>query len=205
MRLLGRSNSVNVKKVMWCAHELDISLERVDLGGPFGGVDTPEFRQRNPNGLIPVLEDGDLAIWESNAILRYLLATHGQGRLGSHDAISMARSDMWMDWVLSTLSVPFRELFLNKVRKTEETRDHEAMARGLVASGEKLAVVDTVLARQAWLSGEEFGIGDIPMGCYAYGWFNMDIERPELPHLQAWYERLTEREGYRTHVMLPLT
>lgn len=205
MRLLGRSNSVNVKKVMWCAHELDISLERVDLGGPFGGVDTPEFRQRNPNGLIPVLEDGDLAIWESNAILRYLLATRGQGRLGSHDATSMARSDMWMDWVLSTLSFPFRELFLNKVRKTEETRDHEAMARGLVASGEKLAVVDTVLARQAWLSGEEFGIGDIPMGCYAYGWFNMDIERPELPHLQAWYERLAEREGYRTHVMLPLT
>ncbi|WP_417328965.1 glutathione S-transferase family protein [Halomonas cupida] len=205
MRLLGRSNSVNVKKVMWCAHELDISLERVDLGGPFGGVDSPEFRQRNPNGLIPVLEDGDLTIWESNAILRYLLATRGQGRLGSQDAASMARSDMWLDWVLSTLSFPFRELFQNKVRKTEEARDHEAMARGLVASGEKLAVVDAVLARQVWLSGEEFGIGDIPMGCYAYGWFNMDIERPELPHLQAWYERLTEREGYRTHVMLPLT
>lgn len=205
MRLLGRSNSVNVKKIMWCADELDIDLQRVDLGGPFGGVDTPEFHCLNPNGLIPVLEDGDLVIWESNAILRYLLATHGQGRLGSQNPASMARSDMWMDWVLSTLSFPFRELFLNRVRKTEETRDHDAMARGLAASGEKLALVDGVLAQQNWLSGEEFAIGDIPMGCYAYGWFNMDIERPELPHLEAWYQRLTQREGYRRHVMLPLT
>nr|WP_300311319.1 glutathione S-transferase [Halomonas sp.] len=205
MRLLGRNNSVNVKKVMWCAHELGLQLERADMGGPFGGLDSTEYQALNPNRLIPVLEDGELVVWESNAILRYLLATYGDGKLGSHSPASLARSDMWMDWVLSTLSGPFRDLFQNKVRKTEETRDHAAMARGLAVTGEKLAVVDHVLAEQEWLSGNEFAIGDIPMGCYAYGWFNMDIERPELPHLEAWYQRLTQRPGYQTHVMLPLT
>ncbi|ALM53845.1 glutathione S-transferase family protein [Halomonas huangheensis] len=205
MRLLGRSNSVNVKKVMWCAQELGIALERVDMGGPFGGLDNDEFRARNPNALIPVLEDGELMVWESNAIVRYLVASKAPGSLATQNPASIARCDMWMDWALSTLSFPFRELFWNKVRMTEETRDHAAMARGLKITGEKLAVVDRVLSQQPWLSGDEFGIGDIPVGCYAYAWFNMDIERPELPHLHAWYERLTQREGYQAHVMLPVT
>lgn len=204
MRLLGRKNSINVKKVMWCADELGIGLERVDMGGPFGGLDSPEYLAKNPNGLIPCLEDGELLLWESNTIVRYLVAEYGQGKLGSDAPASLARSEMWMDWALSTLANPFRALFLNKIRATDATRDEAAMEAGRAACAKHLVVLDNVLGRQPWLSGESFGVGDIPLGCYAYGWFGMDIERPELPHLAAWYERLAERPGFREHVMLPL-
>lgn len=205
MRLLGRSNSTNVKKVMWCAAELGLPIERIDLGGPFGGLDTSDFREKNPNGLIPCLEDGELILWESNTIVRYLVAEYGEGRLCSDSPANRARCDMWMDWVLSTLIGPFRDLYWNKVRATDDNRDAAAMARGLEDFSRHLTLVDGVLAERPWLSGESFGLGDIPLGCYAYAWFAMDIERPDLPHLSAWYERLCERPSYRQHVMMPLT
>lgn len=205
MRLLGRSNSTNVKKVMWCAAELGLPLERIDMGGPFGGLDSPDFREKNPNGLIPCLEDGELILWESNTIVRYLVAEYGEERLSSESPTSRARCDMWMDWVLSTLTAPFRDLYWNKVRATDSNRDEAAMEQGQKDLSRHLTLVDGVLAEHAWLSGESFGLADIPLGCYVYAWFGMDIERPELPHLSAWYERLCKRPGYQQHVMLPLT
>lgn len=205
LQLLGRANSVNVKKVTWCAAELGLELPRVDKGGPFGGLDAPDFLARNPNGLIPCLIDGDRCVWESNAIVRYLVAVYGNGALQGASAIERSQADQWMDWVLSTISAPFRNLFINLVRTAPEKRDAVAMENGRLVTAERLAIADAWLAAHPWLSGDAFGMGDIPLGCYAYGWFEMPIERPELPHLADWYARLQAREEYRRHVMLPLT
>ena len=64
VRVLGRANSINVQKVMWCAAEIGVDVERVDIGMKFGGNDTAEYLAKNPNGLIPTLEDGDFTVWE---------------------------------------------------------------------------------------------------------------------------------------------
>ena len=205
MKLWGRNNSVNVKKPVWCAIELGIDLERVDLGGPFGGLDAPEFLAKNPNGLIPCLEDGDLVLWESHTIVRYLADVHGDGRLATDSAGARARCSMWMDWALGSLAGPYRDLIMNLVRGTPETRDDAAIERGLAGFEKSLRIADGALARQPRLSGEEFGIGDIPLGAYVYLWFALDIERPSLPNLEAWYEKLTQRSAYREHVMLPIS
>lgn len=205
LKIWGRTNSVNVKKVLWCAEELDVAFERIDAGGAYGLVNDAAFRRMNPNGLVPCIQDDDLVLWESNAIVRYLCAKHGQRTLYVEDPKQRALADQWMDWTTSSLVVPFRAVFWNLVRVSAEQRDVAAIEKGLEACGELLAVVDQALSEQPFLSGDRFGMGDIPLGCFAYGWFEMPIERPDLPHLEAWYRRLADRPGYRQHVMIPLT
>ncbi|SDM07170.1 Glutathione S-transferase [Modicisalibacter muralis] len=205
MKIWGRTNSVNVKKVLWCAEELGVDYERIEAGGKFGLVDEADYRRMNPNGLVPCIEDDGLILWESNAIVRYLCAKHGQGTLYADDPAQRAAADKWMDWTTSTLAAPFRAVFWNLVRTPAGQRDEAAIAKGLEECSALLPRVDQALADRPYLSGDQFGMGDIPLGCYAYGWFEMPIEHPKLPNLEAWYRRLAERPAYRQHVMIPLT
>ncbi|MFG3695309.1 glutathione S-transferase family protein [Stutzerimonas stutzeri] len=205
LKLWGRINSTNVRKALWCLEELEVPYTRIDAGGAFGVVGEAEYLAKNPNRLVPCLEDGDLVLWESNAIVRYLAAQYGAGTLWSADPRQRAGADKWMDWVTSSLATPFRPLFWNIVRTAENQRDMAAVQAALEACGTLLAIADEALARQPYLSGERFGMGDIPLGCFAYAWFEMPIERPVLPHLQAWYAQLQARPAYQRAVMTPLT
>ena len=98
-----------------------------------------------------------------------------------------------------------KDAFLNLVRKTPEERDVAAVERSKAACAKMLAVLEEALARQPWLSGARFGIGDIPMGVYVHTWFTLPIERPDIPHLADWYRRLRERPGYASQVAIPLS
>jgi glutathione S-transferase len=205
LKLWGRINSTNVKKVLWCLEELGVPFTRIDAGGAFGVVGEADYVAMNPNRLVPCLEDGELVLWESNAIVRYLAAQYGEGSLWNADPRQRAEADKWMDWVTSSLAAPFRPVFWNIVRTAPEKRDMAAVQAALKECGNLLAMADQTLAEQPYLSGESFGIGDIPLGCFAYAWFEMPIERPELPHLRDWYQRLQQRAAYQTAVMTPLT
>ena len=202
LTIWGRLNSHNVKKVAWLADELGLPYVRHDVGGQFG-MDAA-YLALNPNALIPTIEDDGFILWESNAILRYLAQRHGDERWWPADPKARATGDKWMDWQFS-LADAQRDAFLHLVRKTPEQRDPQAIARSAAATGKALKVVDDVLARQRWLSGDQIGVGDVPVGVYAHTFFTLDIDRPDLPHLAAWYARLTEREAYRTSVMIPLS
>src|SRR5438034_8862245 len=92
----GRASSSNVQKVLWCCAELDLPFERVDLGGPFGGNRDPEYLQLNPNGLVPTVKDGDLVMWESNTICRYLASTRDGERLYPRDPVARTHVERWM-------------------------------------------------------------------------------------------------------------
>lgn len=204
LTLWGRENSSNVKKVRWIAAELGISYQHELAGGQFGRNREAEYLAMNPNGLIPCLQDGDLVLWESNTIVRYLAAKYGQDSLYMADHAQRASAEKWMDWAIS-LGVPFGTVFIGLVRTAPEQRDNALIAKQKAECERLLTLADSVLAKQPWFSGQEFGVGDIPLGCIAYGWINMDIERPALPHLARWYQQLTERPAYRDTVMLPLT
>ena len=205
MKIWGRENSSNVRKVLWCAEELGLTYERLDAGGAFGIVDTPDYQALNPNGRVPTLQDGELTLWESNAIVRYLARKYGEEPFAPMDPATWASADKWMDWSSTTLGGPFRDLFWNLVRMTPETRDEAAMNRGMAECKRLLAIPEAALGKTDYLSGEAFGFGDIPLGSIAYGWFEMPITRPDLPNLAAWYERLKLRPAYRKAVMTPLT
>ncbi len=185
MKIWGRDNSSNVRKVLWCAEELGLAYERVDAGGSFGIVDTDDYKALNPNGRVPTLQDGDLTLWESNTIVRYLARRYGSEPFTPADPAAWASAEKWMDWGSTTLGGPYRDVFWNVVRMTPETRDESALTSGLEACGKLLAIPEAQLGKTPFLSGEEFGFGDIPLGCVAYGWFEMPISRPEFLNLAA--------------------
>jgi glutathione S-transferase len=205
LKIWGRTNSTNVKKALWAAEEVGVPFENIPAGGAHGVVADPDYRAKNPNSTVPTLEDDDLVIWESNTIVRYLAAQYGQSTLAIDDPKDRAQAEKWMDWVLSRLAGPFVDVFWNTVRLPPEKQDAKACAKGLETCGALLAIVDKTLAQQPYLSGAKFGMGDIPLGCFAYAWFEMPIERPDLPNLEAWYERLKARPAYQKTVMIPLT
>jgi glutathione S-transferase len=205
LKIWGRTNSVNVKKVMWAVGELGLAHERIDAGGQFGVVGEAGYRAMNPNGKVPTIDDDGVVLWESNAIVRYLAAKHGAGGLWPTDPAARGLADRWMDWSSTSFAGPFGQVFLPLVRMPPEKRDPVAIAAAATECGKLLAIVEAGLAGQPFLGGDHLTIGDIPLGCAAYGYFNLPIDRPSLPHVEAWYQRLTERKAYRDTVMIPLT
>ncbi|MDO9489189.1 MAG: glutathione S-transferase family protein [Sphingomonadaceae bacterium] len=198
----GRPNSHNVKKVVWLAEEIGVAYERHDIGGAFGFTDA--YLAMNPNRLVPTIEDDGLVLWESNAILRYLAARYGGPGFWPADAATRAVGDKWMDWVFSYADAQ-RDAFVNLVRLPEGERDWAAIAASAEASGKMMRRLEAALGDSEWLSGSNFGLGDIPMGVYAHTYFTLDIARLPLPRVEAWYQRLTTRPGYAANVMIPLT
>ena len=158
------------------------------------------------NGLVPMLEDGDLTLWESNTIVRYLCAEYGaeQGWY-LEDPRQRALADKWMDWTTSSFAAPFRPLFWGLLRTPEDQRDWVAINAAHKQCAQLLAIADETLAKQPYLSGDQIGMGDIPLGSFIYAWFEMPIERPAMHHLEAWYERLKQRPAYQAAVMTALT
>jgi glutathione S-transferase len=206
LKIWGRINSSNVRKALWIAEELGLPYESLNAGGAFGINDQPDYLAKNPNGVVPMIEDGDFVLWESNAIVRYLAAQYGgDSALYPRDVQARASADKWMDWTTSTLAGPYRPVFWGILRTPADQQDWTQINEAVKAVEKLLTIVDQALASQPYLSGNEFGMGDIPLGCFIYPWFEMPIERAAMPHLQAWYERLKQRPAYRKAVMTALT
>ncbi len=201
LTIWGRLNSHNVKKVVWLAEEIGLDYVRHDVGGKFGM--NPAYLALNPNALIPTIEDEGLVLWESNAILRYLAARYAPD-LWPQDLELRAAADKWMDWQFAFADAQ-RDVFLMLVRQPEHLHDPAVIARGAEATARMMAMLDALLAQQPWITGDSFGIADIPMGTYAHTWFTLAMPRPDYPHLRAWYDRLVTRPGYAESVMIPLT
>lgn len=205
MKIWGRINSTNVRKALWAVEEAGVAYDHEPAGGAFGIVDSPAFRAMNPNGLVPVLEDDGLVLWESNAVVRYLAARYAPGTLYPYDPATRAVGDKWMDWAVTTIAPALRPLFWGLLRTPPAERDLAAIDAARLQMAKLLAMPDAALQDAPYLSGESFAMGDIPLGCVAYAWFELPIDRPDLPHLAAWYERLKTRPAFVKAVMTPLT
>lgn len=206
LKIWGRKNSSNVRKALWCAEELGLAYEAIDAGGAFGVVDTPEYRAKNPNGRVPMIEDDGFVLWESNTIVRYLAARHASGSAWyPADVQARAQAEKWMDWTTSSFAVPFRTVFWGVLRTPAEQQDWTAIHAAIKECDDLLAMVERTLSEQLYLSGDEIGMGDIPLGSFIYAWFEMPIPRAERPAVQAWYARLQQRPAYRKAVMTALT
>jgi glutathione S-transferase len=200
----GRNNSVNVQKALWCCEEMAVPYRRIDAGGTFGVVNTPDYRRLNPNGLVPTIDDDGFVLWESNAIVRYLAARHSAGGLWPADPRTRAAADQWMDWQVSTFWPAIRTLFMGLVRTPEADRDQKAIESSRLKTAEALGIVDAHLESRPFLAGDALTMGDIPLGCSVWRWMALPIQRPALPHVQRWFDALTARPAYGKIVMLPL-
>jgi glutathione S-transferase len=205
IKIWGRRDSSNVQKVVWCCDELGVGFDRVDLGGKFGGNKEKPYLDMNPNGLVPTIDDSGFILWESNTIVRYLTEKYGGGKLLPANPEGRAMAGRWMDWQLSTMNPAIVPLFWGLVRTPEEKRDRAAITAALERTTNAWRIVDDQLEKANYLAGNDFTIGDIPLGVWAYRWYNLPVQRPELKHLSAWYESLCQRPPYQTHIMIPMT
>lgn len=208
LKIWGRVNSINVMKVLWCADELGLRYEREDAGMAYGKVDEAWYRAMNPNGLVPTIEDEGRVLWESNAIVRYLCARYGEGGLYPVDPGVRAEGDRWMDWQLTTTHVDLTYLFWGLVRNDPARQDPDEQRLAAGRMNTLWAQVDAALSARPYLAGDALTMGDIPLGCVVHRWLELPdypVDRPELPALRGWYERLCQRDAYRRWVAVPLT
>lgn len=204
LKVAGRLASSNVQKVYWACAELGLDFEPMDFGGRFGGARTAEYLALNPNGLVPTIDDDGFVLWESHSIVRYLASVHAPGTLWPTDPRVRADAERWMDWQLTVLGPASRPVYWATVRTAEADRDLDALAAARDDLGAAFAILDSALAGSPYVAGDDFTMGDIPVGITTYRWFAMPIEREDYPHLKRWYDALTERPGYREHIMKPL-
>ena len=203
LTVYGRATSSNVQTVMWGIGELGLACERHDYGHVYGGTDTPEFRAMNPNGLVPVLRDGELVMFESCAILRYLASRYGGAPFWPADPVARAPIDMWAEWAKTTLIRDFSgPVFWAVVRTAPSKRDPARLAAALGQLDATLDILEAQLARADFVTGDDFTLADIVVGHSLFRYFTIDIPRRERPALSAYYARLGERPAFREHVMV---
>jgi len=204
LRIWGRRSSFNAQKVLWLAGELGLAHEHIPAGGSFGRLDEPGFRAMNPHGRVPVIEDDGAIVWESHACLRYLAARYGRDHFWHEDPAERAIVEGWMDWSQTILQPDFlMGIFWGYYRTPEAERDWPAINQSLARCADHFGLLDRLVEGRPFLLGDRLSLADIPIGTAFYRYFELDIERPELPNVTAWYQRLQQRPAYREHVMVP--
>lgn len=197
LHLWGRLSSINVRKVVWTVQELGTTLQRTDAGGAFGLVQEPDYLARNPNGLVPLLhdEDGDVVLWESNVVVRYLCARYASETLYPQGIPERFEAEKWMDWQQTTLNPAGRDAFLQWIRTPADQRRQDAIDRSVAAMEPLLGMLDAQLAQREFLAGDRFTMADIPAACEVHRWFGLPQPRPSWPHLERWFQALSARSG----------
>jgi len=200
LQVLGRPNSINVRKVLWLCAELDLPYEHTPWGVPELPLKSPEFLALNPNALVPVIRDGDFVLWESNTICRYLAAKHGRTDLLPLEPATRARVEQWMDWMATELNNAWRYAFMALVRKHADFTDARATDASITNWNRQMTLLDNQLQRTGdYVVAGGFTLADIPVGLAAHRWHMTPMQRPALPAVAAYYERLGERPGFRAH------
>jgi glutathione S-transferase len=197
LKLWGRISSINVRKVVLTAQLLELPFERIDAGAGFGVTKTPEYLARNPNALVPTLQDGDFVLWESNTLVRYLCAKYPESGLYPQDLRARFDAERWMDWQQTTLNGAGRRAFIQLVRTPVDQRDALAIAASEAATEPLLALLDAHLAKRPFMAGECLTMADVPIACEMHRWWGLPVRHAEHPYLRRWYEALRQRSAAR--------
>jgi glutathione S-transferase len=205
IKFWGRLSSINGRKVEWTLREVGVPYARIDTGREFGGIDTPEFIARNPNRLIPVIEDDGFVLWESNVIVRYLAAKYAAGSLYPEALAARFDAERWMDWQQTTLNPAGRGAFMQLIRTPADQRDPAKIEESKAAMLPLLALLDAHLARQPFMAGAAFGMADIPVACDIHRWFGLAITPRAHAHLDRWYAAVSTRAAAQPVLGLPLS
>jgi glutathione S-transferase len=196
--LWGRLNSINVQKVLWTMEELAIDFSRIDAGLHFGVNKSEEYLQKNPNGLVPMIDDQGFILWESHTIMRYLAKKFDtMGHIYPQDQRLQAKIEQWQDWYNTVLWPPMRTLFWGYVRTPESQRNPEELENARQALIKALQILESQFGKFRFVASDYFTLADIPVALVAYRWFNLPIERPEFPNFAHWYEAIQGRSGFK--------
>ncbi|MGE8704811.1 MAG: glutathione S-transferase family protein [Achromobacter sp.] len=200
LKILGKASSINVRKVLWMCAELNLPFDREDWGSGFRPTSEPEFVARNPNAMVPVIQDGDFVLWESNTIIRYLAGQYQGRHLYPSEPKLRARVDQWMDWQATDLNRSWSYAFMALARQSPAHRDEGAIEASCRDWARFMGILDQRLAATgAYVAGDAFTLADIPVGLSVNRWFETPFDKPALPAAAAYYDKLAQRDGYRQY------
>ncbi|SDH90854.1 glutathione S-transferase [Paraburkholderia steynii] len=200
LKILGKASSINVRKVLWTCAELNLPFEREDWGTGFLSTQTPEFLSLNPNGLVPVIKDADLVLWESNTIIRYLASRYGGAHLYPADPLMRAPVDQWMDWQATDLNRSWSYAFLALVRQSAAHQAEKEVATSIASWTAHMRILNgQLLATGAFVAGTQFSLADIPVGLSVNRWFSTPFEHAQFPAVSEYFERLSDRPGFEAY------
>ncbi len=200
LKLLGKPTSINVRKVLWLCEELGLPFELEEWGSGYRSTGDPAFLALNPNGLVPVIRDGDTVLWESNTICRYLAGREGRTDLLPREPLERARIEQWMDWQATELNNAWRYVFMARVRQSPAHADPLLIDASVREWNRHMVLLDDQLARTgAYVAGPAFSLADVVIGLSVNRWRMTPLERPELPAVAAYLRRLEERPGFQRH------
>jgi glutathione S-transferase len=192
IRVLGRQTSGNVQKVLFLLEELGAKYSREDYGRQFKNTDTDAYRSLNPNMKVPTLVDGDVSIWESNTILRYLAA--GKPALAGATPAEKAAIERWMDWQLGALNPPYLAVFRDARKPVEErSADFAAQSADLVA---QLKILDGHLAGKSWIALDRLTLAETCLAPIVKRCLEFPIDKPALPELSRWQKAIDGRPAF---------
>ena len=203
LEIWGRKNANQVIQVLWTLSELSVEHKRHSIGTESGDLETDDYKSLNPNSKIPTIRDNGFVLWESHAIIRYLARQYGYGSLYPKDPQKAAISDQWMTWSTDGFMGTFFPVFWQLVRTEESQRDLNKIAEMAKKSAEVLQVLEGHLINNNFVAGDKFTYGDIPLGVLIHKYFVLNINRPSMPGIEAWYQRLTRRSPFQEHAMQP--
>jgi glutathione S-transferase len=200
LQVLGRPNSINVRKVLWLADELDLDVTLEPWGAGVRATGEPAFLALNPNGLVPVLIDHGFVLWESNTICRYLAACEQREDLLPGAPRERALVEQWMDWQAGELNNAWRYAFMHLVRQSPAHTDAQAVQASIALWHRHMAMLDAQLQRTgAFVAGPGFTLADVVLGLSACRWMLTPMPRPDLPAVAAWLQRLQQRPAFLRH------
>ena len=205
LKIWGRISSINVKKVVWAAQELGLAFERTNTGGAYALTKTPEALLRNPNALVPVMDDAGFVLWESNVMVRYLCKKHSLGHFYPSELQAQFEAERWMDWQQTTFNPAGRNAFWQLVRTSPELRDLNLVAQSVVNTEPLLNTLEQHLVHTAHVAGRQFTMADIPLACEIHRWWGLPRTRPSYPHIERWYASMQARPAAMGILDLPLS
>lgn len=204
----GRTNSMNVQKVLWVLDALRLPYEQINAGMQYGVNTTPEYLKMNPNGKVPVLKDGDFVIWESHAICKYLCNKTAGQTLYPADIQARARVDQWLDWGATVLFPPMNVVFWQLIRTPEDKRDAAKIKEFSEQAVSALAILSSVLATQPYVAGAGLTLADIALSAPAHRALGMGLiaqDDPKFAGLLRWFAQIKKEPGFQKWVGLPLS
>lgn len=204
LKLWGRTNSLNVQKVLICLEEIGVSYERIDAGLHFGIVKSDAYKALNPNSVVPTLEDGDFVLWESNVIVRYLCSTYAADRFWPSETRRRARIEQWMDWQQTSANPPLTALFWGLVRAPGSSSQQD-LEKAHQRAEIVFQILEQHLAEHAYISGDHLGMADFCLAPGVHRWLNLPLERTHRPRIETYLARIMQRTSVQKFLVLPLT
>ena len=189
-------------RIVWLLEELELPYEINKMAFHPSDLKSDEHRARHPLGRVPVLDDGDVSIYESGAIVEYVIERHKNG--GLKPAVDDPRYPEYLQWFHyceGMVMPPVNTIVVQTVLLPPDRRDETALGQAQKLLNKALAPVDEALEGKDYLIGD-FSAADIMLGHACFMSNRLGCVSDDMPHLKAYVERVAARPAFQTAITM---